>query len=506
MDANQLLGGLSRRVGLAVATALLLVAGAVPASALAAPTGTFQNLAPSAEPLTSVTVDPTTNLFYAQGYEDTPFYKYNPTTNVWTKLAPSPLNSGNNGGAQYLNGKIYTVYTGNATDLGVYDIASNSWTTIPNPLGLGTADITAVGGLLYLAEGNSFVSYDPATSTTKTLSAPPNFTKGSKGTCASEGFQRWGALAPYGGKIYGTQGNDCTGFAAYDIASNSWSELPSTPDGAVAGGTIDPVSGTFFAYGDYNGDSDGSNHFYAYDIASGSWSLLTFPFDDIDDGGMAYVSTPGLEGIYAIEGQENVGFTRYSTIQDSGVTSAAPSGAFAGYPALLTSTVTNNGSAFSPITFTDTLPAGFTVDGALVNPGGCSISGRVVTCTVGPLSPGQSAQVNIVITPASPGSYANSVSVTAPNVTDPNPANNSASATLHVGVAASPKCIVPKLKGTPLKVAKHALRLLRCRIGKIKHVHSRSVRKGAVIKTKPKPGTYKAGKVIRLEVSSGGTP
>jgi beta-lactam-binding protein with PASTA domain len=62
---------------------------------------------------------------------------------------------------------------------------------------------------------------------------------------------------------------------------------------------------------------------------------------------------------------------------------------------------------------------------------------------------------------------------------------------------------VPKLKGTPVKVAKRVLKLLSCKPGKVAHAHSNAVGKGQVIKTKPKAGTYVAGTVVKLQVSSG---
>ena len=123
-DLTAILGGLPRRVWLAGATVCTLVVLLVLASgARAAALGGFENLSPSPQSLTAVTVDPNTNIIYAQGNSDTTFYKYTPTTNTWTALAPSPLNSGNNGGAAYLNGKLYTSYTDNGDQLGVYDIA-----------------------------------------------------------------------------------------------------------------------------------------------------------------------------------------------------------------------------------------------------------------------------------------------------------------------------------------------------------------------------------------------
>jgi hypothetical protein len=38
-----------------------------------------------------------------------------------------------------------------------------------------------------------------------------------------------------------------------------------------------------------------------------------FPHTSLNDGGMAYVSTKGLQGIYAIYGQHSSGFARYVT-------------------------------------------------------------------------------------------------------------------------------------------------------------------------------------------------
>src|SRR4051794_22716651 len=128
----------------------LLLGGLAPAPAGAA-VGEFQPLAESETELTSMAVDPTTNLIYAQENQGRRFFAYDPRTDKWTELAEAPIDSGNNGGATYLNGKIYTVYTNNDEEMGVYDIAKDEWTVISNPLEQGTGNITAVGDELYLA-------------------------------------------------------------------------------------------------------------------------------------------------------------------------------------------------------------------------------------------------------------------------------------------------------------------------------------------------------------------
>ena len=290
------------RARLTVATALvaafaLSLAVAGTASAASPAVGSFQKRASSPHPVNNVTVDPTTNMIYAQQYEGKGFYRYNPGTNKWTTLANAPINQGNNGGAAYVKGKIYTVYTNNDTQMGVYDIATGTWSTITNPLALGTGDITSHMGLLYLAEGDSFISYDPVAHTTQTLSSPPF------------SFTEYGGLAPYKGKIYGQQGNSDTGFAQYDIASDMWNTDDNLPSGGVLGAAIDPVSGIFYAYGNYRDDL-----FYRYNTAQDHWLYtLAFPQHHLNDGGMAYVSAKDLQGIYATYGQGSSGFTRYVT-------------------------------------------------------------------------------------------------------------------------------------------------------------------------------------------------
>lgn len=197
-----------------------------------------------------------------------------------------------------------------------------------------------------------------------------------------------------------------------------------------------------------------------------------------------------------------------ATTQDAGVTtSAAPANATAGNPALLSSTVTNGGPAVGSITFSDTVPAGLAIDAVAAGSGACTTTGQQVTCTISGLGVGQSAPVDIVVTPTAAGSYANGASVAVGSpFTDPHAANNTASTSLTVRAPVTPpplKCAVPKLKGLGLPFAKHLLHLLNCTAGRVRHVHSRSVHKGEVIRTSPGAGTYAAGQKVALVVSSG---
>lgn len=293
------------RAAAAAITALavlgLLLATALTPSAQAAPV--FESRASSSAALTAVTTDPGTGLIYAQENQGTNFFVYDPRTNVWNELEEAPIDSGNNGGAAYLNGKIYIAYTNNEDELAVYDIASNSWGTIENPLEAGTGNIAAGNGVLYMVVGLDFIEYDPVTENTTPLAEPPEF------EICGPGFERWGGLQVVGDEIYGHQGNGCTGFAVYDIVLDEWFELPYPTEveqeGPVLGSAFDPVTNTYLTYGPYEGTT-----LYKYDIGNESWSTATLPFE-VEDGGMAYVALPGYEGVYMIQGEGGTGFTRY---------------------------------------------------------------------------------------------------------------------------------------------------------------------------------------------------
>jgi len=368
----------------------LLLATAFAPSAQAAPV--FEGRASSPVPLTAVTTDPGTGLIYAQANKGTSFFVYDPRTNAWKELEEAPINSGNNGGAAYLDGKIYISYTNTENDLAVYDIASDSWDTIENPLGAGTGNIAAGNGVLYMVVHLEFIEYDPVTEIATPLAEPPEFV--SEGGNCEEGFEPWGGLQVVGDEIYGHQGNGCNGFAVYDVLLDEWFELTYPvaigEEGPVLGSAYDPVTNTYFTYGPYEGTS-----LFRYDVDGESWSTATLPFE-VEDGGMAYVALAGHEGVYMIQGEGGTEFTRY------------------GEPR-----------------------------------------------------------------PAIP-----------PAVTPP--------------AATTPSCVVPKLRGSGLKGAKKALRRADCKPGKVTRRYSGKVKKGKVVRTRPRSGKIlPAGSKVKLIVSKG---
>lgn len=261
--------------------------------------GTITNKASSPASLTSVTADPNTGYIYAQADSGNNFYRYDPDQDTWSQLSSSPLHSGNNGGAAYLDGKIYTVYTSNSSQMGVYDVASDSWSTMTNGLGAGTGNIATDGRYLYLVVYNTFRRYDPVLDTWATLTSPTIY------------FEPWGALAYLDGTFYGHTGNGYTDFASYDVATDSWTTLPSLPDGAVLGGAIDPVAQVYYAYGNYGGSS-----LFAYHIITDTWTQpANLPFT-LYDGGMARIGRQDVSGIYIVQGEDGPGLVRLETLPD----------------------------------------------------------------------------------------------------------------------------------------------------------------------------------------------
>jgi len=102
--------------------------------------------------------------------------------------------------------------------------------------------------------------------------------------------------------------------------------------------------------------------------------------------------------------------------------------------------VSNSGpDAGSNVTVTDTLPAGVTFVSASASIGSCSGT-TTVTCVLGTVANGANVSVSIVVTPTTPGLLSNTAAVSATG-TDPDTANNSATATTTV-VAAGPSTFV----------------------------------------------------------------
>ena len=247
--------------------------------------GGFTTLTASPMNITCFTVDPTTGLMYGQGDQSsTNYYRYDPSSNLWSTLASCPISSGNNGGATYMDGKIYNSYCTH-TDMMVYDIASNTWSTIAG--GLQSGNIANDGTDIYVSANNSFKKWDISASQWVSLTATTT--------------QAWGGLQYKNGYFYSHTGNGSTSFKRYSVATDTWENLTAVPGGAVLGSAI--FDAYYYCMGSYGG-----TNLYSYDLGAGEWNnTLTLPFTINDTSIVVYNNS-----LYIVQGEAGTAFTKFT--------------------------------------------------------------------------------------------------------------------------------------------------------------------------------------------------
>jgi uncharacterized repeat protein (TIGR01451 family) len=113
---------------------------------------------------------------------------------------------------------------------------------------------------------------------------------------------------------------------------------------------------------------------------------------------------------------------------DVGITmKVEPASTPAGSDAAFVLSITNSGSSQTPVTVTDTIPSGLTIQSVSAGTAPCSIIGQTVSCRLS----GTPANVAIVVSAPKPGVYKNRATATG-TLTDSNSANNSCTGTLTV--------------------------------------------------------------------------
>jgi N-acetylneuraminic acid mutarotase len=188
-------------------------------------------------------------------------YRYNPTTNTWTRKADLPR-AGFGGVSAAIDGKLY-VYVpygpegSPAAALYRYDPSTNAWTTRAQPPGVQRlAAVGVINGKMYLAGGMSAQNqplatlrvYDPANNSW-TLKAPMPTARALPAGRAIDG-----KLYVAGGRGAG-QTFDVT--EVYNPATNSWSvKAPMTTPHYAAGTAV--VNGKLYVIG--GGGQSGKGH------------------------------------------------------------------------------------------------------------------------------------------------------------------------------------------------------------------------------------------------------
>jgi uncharacterized repeat protein (TIGR01451 family) len=169
-------------------------------------------------------------------------------------------------------------------------------------------------------------------------------------------------------------------------------------------------------------------------LTSGSGATVTIRVTPTQAGSV--VNTATVHGDQNDPNTSNNSATATTTViaaSDLAVTKTdAPDPAAVGNPVTYTLTATNNGpSPATGVTVTDTLPAGVTFNSATPSQGSCSQAAGVVNCNLGSLANHASATITIRVTPGQPGTIVNGATVSG-NENDPDPSNNSATATTQV--------------------------------------------------------------------------
>ena len=221
---------------------------------------------------------------WCSGFTNT-CYKYNPIANIWTSIAPVPVNHA--AGHSFSNGTNAWVMNGGyncgpTTNLVTkYNIATNTWTT-----SAGTTPIGLHGTTIYYPENSDTLyhiggrtgddccpcdingtlqRYIASTNTWTTLGNIPN------------GGRGYLAIMKIKGKLYMGLGRSWVG-CIYD--RNDWYEFDESTNTWITKATYPGTPGQKFAYfslGDYGYVVDNNKTIYRYDPDNDSWSAMPCP-------------------------------------------------------------------------------------------------------------------------------------------------------------------------------------------------------------------------------------
>ncbi len=253
-------------------------------------------------------------------------YRYSIADNVWETMAPMPV-AVDFADAAVINGKIYIpgyITTTSVADTLVYDIAANSWSTLPgNGTFVGAAGYVVVAdeqnGILYRLGGlvddgsgnlvatNKVWALDVANGTWSEL--PPM-------TTARTGF----AAMFYGGSLYVTGGMAFPGFAPIATTEifdgTTWTTGAPVPTGA--GADRWGIAGDAAAFGAlylFGGQRDNAwtllNHTGSYDAAQNAWGVTPL-LPTLNTGRVYLGGAKGANYLWATGGRNSAGTTAYA--------------------------------------------------------------------------------------------------------------------------------------------------------------------------------------------------
>lgn len=146
--------------------------------------------------------------------------KYNIATDTWETMTQQATNDNYQySDITYLNGKIYCLQV-SSDNLQVYDIATNTWSTISNSVSIGYG-IATDGDLIYLIGNGNIVTYDPTTGTfDNSNSQAADF------VISDIGYSSKGVIFARGLATFPTRFR----LMLYDLASDTWDMSNEPPE------------------------------------------------------------------------------------------------------------------------------------------------------------------------------------------------------------------------------------------------------------------------------------
>lgn len=181
-------------------------------------------------------------IYMTLGNRNPDFFRYNPDTNTWKRLADAPTDFYYNGAITYYNGYVYAIngHDGTtSTDAGSefwrYDIANDSWSKMADAPGqwgstsAGGGDIeSGNNGKLYAVQGSgleSFWIYNTATNAWSVGASPPDPISQNNShplVYSNVSYDLSGVTQCANGCIYSAIGNGSQSFYRYDINLEGW--------------------------------------------------------------------------------------------------------------------------------------------------------------------------------------------------------------------------------------------------------------------------------------------
>lgn len=272
----------------------------------------FSILAPSPEPITCLSHDPKSGMIYAKSLAGNKFYRYDPVANNWTQIGVTPGTF--TGQAAYLDGKIYF----GGTELNIYNIQNNSWSSIPFPSPVEANNLTSDGQYVYITlelvhidfigTYSTFYRFDPVSEKWLRLADTPY----------SNYQYNEGGMSYHSGVIYvhpspseSFFGDGNTPFFKYSISTNSWLSTDQILGKAYTGSAIDPALRKYYVLG--SSPVSAKVIMSIRDLTYGDWTRKQIPFTPEGGTNIIFVGKSGGSGIYISKGYGGTGFVRYNT-------------------------------------------------------------------------------------------------------------------------------------------------------------------------------------------------